>query len=377
MRIGIFLRHAFHESILGPVTEHLSTAHECRMFLPVRPATPDATFSMTPLRNCIAEMIAFKPHVVLSGEDVGALRLRTYLPKTLFVHTRHGLASKGTTYRSVRAADFACVSSAFMRDWYVAANAVPRQEFWIVGYPQMDALFDVGAAVLPFDLPKGNKTLLYAPTFQSSLSSAPLLGDRVVELLRGAQANLNIVIKPHPLIGDLFPEWLAVWKQLAATKRNVYLVEDTHADVMPFLKAADVLVTDVSSVSLEYLALNRPMVLITSPRIDDEGYVDKNGLEWRWRDMGEEIFDVNHLPQAVARALRHPDHGAARRQFYRSLLFGELADGNTSLRLAEHVNALASQAAATTQMAMAAAVGHTTMALVNTRERIRAWRTNQ
>jgi hypothetical protein len=105
--------------------------------------------------------------------------------------------------------------------------------------------------------------------------------------------------------------------------------------------------------------------------------VDKNGLEWRWRDMGEEIFDIDRLPQAVARALCHPDHGAERRQFYRSLLFGDLADGNTSLRLAEHVSALTPHAAATTQMAMAAAVGHTTMALVNTRERIRAWRTNQ
>ncbi len=202
-------------------------------------------------------------------------------------------------------------------------------------------------------------------------------GDRIVELIRGAQENINIVIKPHPLIGDLFPERLAAWTRLAASERNVFLVEDTHADVMPYLKAADVLVTDVSSVSLEYLALNRPMVLITSPHLRDEAFVDENGLEWRWRDMGEEIFDVTELPRAVASAIDDPLRNAQRRMHYRSLLFGDLTDGRTSQRLAEHVQALAPQAAASAQMAMAAAVGHTTMALVNTRERLRSWRINQ
>jgi CDP-glycerol glycerophosphotransferase (TagB/SpsB family) len=373
MRVGLFLRHPFHTAIMEPVYAHLKERIDCRMFVPTAPDLRLDAWGFEPLRPLVAEMIAFRPHVVLAGDNIRPLHLRTYLPQTLFVHTRHGLASKGATYESARAADYVCVTSAHMRQWYLDAGAQPRRDFWVVGYPQMDGLLRGDPLPLPFALAPGKRVVLYAPTFQPSLTSVPLVGDRTLQLLCGGREDITLIIKPHPLIGNVYGHWMQHWRILAATEPNVHLVEDTHSDVMPYLRAADLLVTDLSSVALEYLALRRPMVLISSPHRFEEPYVDANGPEWRWRDMGHEIFDIEQLPSAVNYALNHPDDGQARRQHYYDLLFGDLADGRAGERIADHVVQLADSVAPDWRMAAASQVGSMAVHAKNWKRRLQGW----
>jgi CDP-glycerol glycerophosphotransferase (TagB/SpsB family) len=238
----------------------------------------------------------------------------------------------------------------------------------------MDPLFWPQRLPLPFALAPGKRVVLYAPTFQASLSSARLLGERTVALLRGQRKHMSIIIKPHPLIGNLFPQWMQQWQRLAAEEPDVHLVQDTHSDVMPFLKAADVLVTDLSSVALEFLALKRPMVLVTSPHRNEETYVDPNGLEWRWRDMGHEIFDVEQLPAAVSYALDNPGVGLNRRQHYHDLLFGELADGQAAKRIADSIAALADDTTSDWRMSLGSRMGTLAVRATSWKERVQAWR---
>jgi CDP-glycerol glycerophosphotransferase (TagB/SpsB family) len=238
----------------------------------------------------------------------------------------------------------------------------------------MDPLFASQRLPLPFTLTPGKRVILYAPTFQASISSARLLGARTVALLRGQRQDISIIIKPHPLIGNLFPQWMEEWRRLADEEPDVYLVQDTHNDVMPYLQAADLLVTDVSSVALEFLATKRPMVLITSPYRDEEQYVDLNGLEWRWRDMGHEIFDVEQLPATVSYALDNPAAGFERRRHYHDLLFGELADGLAAKRIADNVMALAERPAPDWWMSFSSHIGSIAANSANWKGRIRTWR---
>ncbi len=93
MRIAFFLRHPFHEAILRPVANVLRKDHQCQVFKTETRPTADDPFSMAPLRACIGDMVRYRPHVILSGEDIGPLHMRNYFPATLFVHTRHGLVS--------------------------------------------------------------------------------------------------------------------------------------------------------------------------------------------------------------------------------------------------------------------------------------------
>ena len=253
---------------------------------------------------------------------------------------RHGLISKNTSRYGARVADYACMTSEAGRDWYVEHGIRPRREWWITGYLQMDPLFRGDALPLPFELAAGSQCVLYAPTWTAGLSSAAMLGERVVELIRGERGDVSIVIKPHPVIFHRQHDRLEVWRRLAKAAPRVHLVDDAAADVMPYLKAADVLVSDASSVVLQYLAVDRPIVQINNPERYASPHYDPQGFEWRWRDVGEEIDDVDDLAAAVGRGLDDPSLGAERRAHYRHELFGDLTDGRSAERLAEKITEL-------------------------------------
>jgi hypothetical protein len=325
VRVGLLKYREFHDPILRPVRDALVPAgHQCLL-------TSDEE-----------ELVAFRPQVVVMGEAVAG-RLRQRMPYALFVHTRHGLASKNVAYKGCNEADYLCVTSPFVRDWYVQHKARPRRDFWVVGYLQMDPLFRGDPMPVNVPVRPGHKTVLYAPTWNVQLSSAEIIGPRGIDLIRGGgRDDFDLVIKPHPLIAIKQPEWMDWWRQWAAEDPHVHLVADADADVMPFLKLADVLLTDASSVALEYLAVDRPLVLVNNPRRFGCKDFDPAGFEWAWRDMGEEVFDPEELTGAMNRALDDPGARSEYRARYRKLMFGDLTDGRTAERIRDRVGELKS-----------------------------------
>ncbi len=290
----------------------------------------------------------FRPHVVVMAHHAHLEYFRYHLPGAVIVNVRHGMISKRNLQRlparrSARTFDFVCIGDANSLANHARAGIVPRG-FWLTGYPQLDPLFrgDPPAA-LPFG--RSGPTVLYAPTWNLGLTSASLFGPRLVALLRARVPALNVVIKPHPVIGDWRPGWMTWWRELARREPGVHLVEDTHADVTPYMLAADALVSDASSVVFEFLALDRPIVLVTNPRHRADPAYDPESIIWRWRDVGEEIHDVAEVGPAVERALREPGRHAERRTHYARQLFGPRADGKSHERIAERVAEVAQQVA--------------------------------
>ncbi|MEK9751908.1 MAG: CDP-glycerol glycerophosphotransferase family protein, partial [Rhodospirillaceae bacterium] len=167
-------------------------------------------------------------------------------------------------------------------------RGLDRARIWATGYPAMDCVFHGGGA-----RPAGKRpTVLYAPTDRPMLSSAEMLGDEAVELIGRGRTDIDIVLKPHPRHAEAPPPWLAGWRELATRYPNVALIDDPAVRIADIMIAADVLISDVSSVMLEFLALDRLMVLISNPnRFNDSTHFDSAGYEWAWRDMGEEVHD--------------------------------------------------------------------------------------
>ena len=325
MRVAVFAHLPFHRPILAPIHDALGDRAE-------RLLTSDRR-----------QTVAFDPDVIVMAGHAELEYFRHHLPRALAVNVRHGMIGKRVIKRlpdraSARTFDFVCVGDDEPLAAYEEAGARPL-EYWRTGYPQLDPLFRRDPApALPLD--PSRRTVLYAPTWNLGLTSAAMLGARLVELIRAGAPGANVIIKPHPVIGDWRPRWMAQWARLAERERGVLLVQDTHADVTRYMLAADLLISDASSAIFEFLALDRPVVLVTNPRHRHDPAYEPGSIVWGWRDLGEEVHDAARLPAAVAEALRAPDARAERRRHYGRLLFGPFTDGRNHLRVVEKILAL-------------------------------------
>jgi CDP-glycerol glycerophosphotransferase (TagB/SpsB family) len=121
----------------------------------------------------------------------------------------------------------------------------------------------------------------------------------------------------------------------------VVLVDDPDADIIPYLNSADILVTDASSTMFDYLAVDRPILLLRNPNHtrDTEAY-DPQGIEWRWREIGREIMNPADLPKAVDLALKTPDAGTEVRERFAAALFDDTRDGGVGDRIIDLISEL-------------------------------------
>jgi len=286
------------------------------------------------------ELLEFDPDVVIIC-DSQAESLRRLVPNARLVNIGAGLTSKRFHASVSDAGDFMCVSSPFVREQLVKRFGLSAARIWTIGYPPMDALFMENDSRLPLDLTAGQPTVLYAPTHNPGLSSALLLADHPVDRLLGDLTDVNLVIKPHPRLCQQRPGLIDGWKRAVEGQPNVWLVTDGALDVAPFLQAADVLVSDASSVIFEYLALDRPIVVI-DPAEHPQGSAsfDPEGIEWIWRDCAFQVSGTNQLAGAVRNALQNPNENSPIRRQYAEKLFGNLTDGNARGRLIAHIENL-------------------------------------
>jgi CDP-glycerol glycerophosphotransferase (TagB/SpsB family) len=284
-------------------------------------------------------MALFDPAVTVVC-DAPIHRLATIVPKTATVNVRETLAGGALAKQRTRHADFICVPGKMVRDELMKSRSLPESRIWITGFAANDPLFRGESLPLPFALPTGGKVVLYAPTDHPPFSSAPMLAERVAALIAGGRDDVTVIVKPHPRTCEFRPNWLAAWTQAAAKDKRLILAADPAADAAPYLLAADALVSDASGVALQYLALDRPVVLISNPEAGADERFDPEALEWRWRDMGEEVSDVGNLAAAVGRALDAPGARAAARRRYRQQLFDDLTDGRAVERIVDRIAGL-------------------------------------
>ena len=320
-RIAFYARRSFHSAILAPVYEQLRR---------------DFTCLLTADRDSVVD---FSPRIVLMADAYSSL-FREDLPQTVCVWMRHGFSSKNYLAQCVRGCDFACVTS----EWTITElrdhGILPHLGFWATGFVPMDPVFR-GEAALPDNIEKQlgpGPTLLYAPTYEPALSSAPMLGSVWISQVRQLVPSLNVIIKPHPGIPDANPEWIAMWREVAA--QGGAILTEASDSVYTYFPATDVLLTDASSTMFYFLAMDRPIVLVSNPRRFGHPHFDSDGPEWTWRDMGTEIEHVEQLPEALLHALANPTDRAAERAGYRRRVFGSLTDGRAAERVASRVRAL-------------------------------------
>jgi len=330
-RVVFFANGGFHSAVLRPIMDELKGR------LDVQPATE------------AHEAGRLKPTILVVASHKRLEWFRWKLPETWICSVRHGLVGKrGIEHLpdrdSARRFDSVCVGDQTTIDRYLRNRAAP-QEMWLTGFPQMDPLFRRDRAP-DLGLDRSRPVILFAPTWNPQMSSTPLLGAEVADLILGPRSapstDGTLVLKAHPTTAMWNPEWLTTWAQAAAADPRITVLAPT-TDVTGVMLAADLMISDASSTIFEYLALDRPMVLITTPDAASDIDYDPYDLPWRWRDVGDEVTDRAVLASVVADALAHPTRRAAERLSRRNELFGDLQDGQNARRVADRLVDLAAR----------------------------------
>lgn len=187
----------------------------------------------------------------------------------------------------------------------------------LVGMPKVDCLVDGSLTrddVLErLGIDPARKTVLYAPTW-SPYSSLVAMGE---ELVRGlVSAGYSVIVKLHDRSHD--PEYAHSggidWKaRLFSLVRESGGVMAAGSDSCPYLMAADVMITDHSSIGFEYLLLDRPVVRIEMPELLKRANVNPDYVALL-AEVSTSVCDARQAIEAVGRSFAEPTrHSAARR----------------------------------------------------------------
>lgn len=179
------------------------------------------------------------------------------------------------------------------------------------GWPKMDNLFsgDASASI------QGNSHILYAPTFSPSMTSAPALAEAIAGIV--ARRPWRWTVKFHPKMAAEF----------ATPIRAIHganFVIATDPALLPWLRQADVMVTDTSSAAAEFMLLGKPVVA------------------FRNRKPGPHLVNVESpdaLEQALEEVLEGRDPSREAREHYAQQMH-PYHDGRSSERVLDAVDAM-------------------------------------
>lgn len=207
----------------------------------------------------------------------------------------------------------------------------------LVGMPKVDCLVDGSLSrdevLKKLGIDPARRVILYAPTW-SEHSSLVTMGRELVEQL--IAAGYAVIVKLHDRSHDPEDansggvEWVSLLGPLLRASGG-HLAMGT--DSCPYLAAADLMITDHSSVGFEYLLLDRPLVRIEVPKLLREANVNPEYVELL-AEASLTVRSAGEVLGAVEMSLAQPEQRSESRRAIAAELFH--SPGNaTSLAVKE------------------------------------------
>ena len=194
------------------------------------------------------------------------LRFRRYV-----LHLGHGILLKGLgftekdghfikkLYYWLNKSNITCslATSTFMSKLVAKSMGTGVNRTIIAGQPYTDALFNE-----PVSLPIINKTqfnVLYAPTWRkhSEVKLFPFADFNFTALEDFlTKNNIHIFVRFHPAYEETIPQDILKMKNVSLFSAKQY------TEIMDYINCFDSLITDYSSIYLDYMPLERPMLFL-------------------------------------------------------------------------------------------------------------------
>ncbi len=232
---------------------------------------------------------------------------------------------------------FFCTSPLYKK---ISASAfgTKKENIFITGYPRNDLFFykiknmEIGT---DFVLQKtinnaqknGKKIILYTPTFRDT--NEDIFKDETVKALERIEKfcdkkNILFIFKPHPNSYKSF-------KKDGIKKLNNIYFADPNSDIYPLLPKTDVLITDYSSISSDYLLLNKPIIFFP---YDMKKYKEKDRdfyFDYESFSPGIKTYNLDSLINAMEETITD-DKFEKEREKIRDKYF-KYIDGKSSQRI--------------------------------------------
>jgi hypothetical protein len=259
-------------------------------------------------------------------------------PRMLHVHVNHGESDKQSmASNNAKAYDRVLVAGeAAVQRHLAALMELDASRLVRVGRPQLDVPRERVLA------PSTRRTVLYAPTWEgdadyNDYTSVDVMGPAIAEAALSVP-DVRVVYKPHPkVVTSTRPDVREGHRAITALVTAAALTEPeaghlalTSADILAVMPDCDALVTDVSSVGLDWLYLrNEKPLLITDKHADAERLREEVPVS-RCADVVEPA-DVGGLADLLAARLEHDEHHLARVAM-RHHYFDDVAVGESTTR---------------------------------------------
>ncbi len=316
-RLLVNARTAMNYSTIAPIVERLQSDPRLEFYF--TSSEPSAN-----LNEVFAE--AVEPFKLITPRQASFTRFDVYLAADFLwvslprgarrVQTFHGVAGK---YRTVYDSP-----SQSMRDWdrlffinkrrlqhFIDCGAISADSdaARLIGMPKLDCLVDGSLlrdeVLTSLGIDPSRRTILYAPTW-SAHSSVVTMGEDLVQRL--GEAGYALIVKLHDRSRDLQfvnsggVDWGA---RLEPVLQRYGGVLATGSNSSRYLPAADVMITDHSSVGFEYLLLDRPLIRIHVPELIKNTDIEPSYVELL-AQASSSVNNVADVVNAVERSFAEP-----------------------------------------------------------------------
>jgi len=266
--------------------------------------------------------------------------------RTLHVHINHGESDKQSMVsNNAKAYDRVLVAGeAAVQRHRAGLMEFDDSRLVRIGRPQLDLSPD---PILP---PSERRTVLYAPTWEgdadyNDYTSVDVFGVQIMRALL-AVPDVRVVYKPHPkvttsltaAISDAHQQILALLHDAAARDVSAGHLAACEADILAVFHGCDAMVTDVSSVGLDWLYLQTDKPIFITDRHHDGERLRTEVPVSRCADVVDDT-NLAELTDLVDQRLAHDEHRIARTAM-RHHYFDDLGVGDSTQRFLETVDEL-------------------------------------
>lgn len=168
---------------------------------------------------------------------------------------------KKLEYRANQKITHLIVNNAQVKKEYASAFGIPDDRIYVLGLPRTDLMLDRSflerrrkSFFEDHEKLRGKKCILYAPTFRDAEVANPQIHLDIDRMSAELQPDEVLMIRLHPYVANQMGE------ELESGKWDNIINVSGYPGVTTLLAAADMLITDYSSIIFEYCLLDRPMI---------------------------------------------------------------------------------------------------------------------